>query len=58
MTETELLDKLEQAVKRVGLRPVLEILVDWIGRGLFLEVFAQVEDSYPWSTPDERRATP
>ena len=57
MTETELLDKLEQEVKRVGLRPVLQILVDWIGRGLFLEVFAQVEDSFPWSTPEERRAT-
>jgi len=58
MTETELLDKLEQEVKRVGLRPVLQILVDWIGRGLFLEVFAQVEDAFPWTTPEERRATP
>ena len=58
MTETELIDKLEQEVKRVGIRPVLQILVDWIGRGLFLEVFAQVEDAFPWSTADERRATP
>lgn len=58
MSETELLDKLEQEVKRVGLRPVLQILVDWIGRGLFLEVFAQIEDAFPCSTPEERRATP
>ena len=58
MTETELIDKLEQEVKRVGVRPVLQILVDWIGRGLFLEVVAQLEDAFPWSSADERRATP
>lgn len=58
MSETELIDKLEQEVQRVGIRPVLQILVDWIGRGLFLEVFAQVEDAFPWSSADERRVTP
>ena len=56
MSEEELLDALERECKRIGLRPILQLLVDWIGRGFFLEVFAQVQDEYPGSTLEERRS--
>lgn len=56
MSEQELIDALERECNRVGLRPILELLVDWIGRGFFLEVFAQIQDEYPFSTQEERRA--
>ena len=55
MSETELVDRLAQEVERIGIKPVLALLVDWIGRGFFLEVFAQIQDEYPYSTPKERR---
>ena len=55
MSETELVDRLAQEVERIGIKPVLALLVDWIGRGFFLEVFAQIEDEYPYSTSKERR---
>ena len=55
MSETELVDRLAQEVERIGVKPVLALLVDWIGRGFFLEVFAQIQDEYPYSTPKERR---
>lgn len=51
MNETELVDRLAQEVERIGVKPVLALLVDWIGRGFFLEVFAQIQDEYP----EERR---
>lgn len=51
MNETELVDRLAQEVERIGVKPVLALLVDWIGRGYFLEVFAQIQDEYP----EERR---
>lgn len=55
MSETELVDRLAQEVERIGVKPVLALLVDWIGRGFFLEVFAQIQDEYPYSTSKERR---
>jgi len=55
MSETELVDRLAQEVERIGVKPVLALLVDWIGRGFFLEVFAQIQDEHPDSTPKERR---
>lgn len=55
MSETELVDRLAQEVERIGVKPVLTLLVDWIGRGFFLEVFAQIQDEYPYSTSQERR---
>jgi len=43
----ELLDYLEGCVQRTGVRPVLALLVDWIGRGLFLEVMENAADNWP-----------
>ena len=47
MSDDELIVALEQECKRVGMRPILEILVDWIGRGFYLEIYEQVQDEYP-----------
>ena len=55
MSESELIDRLAQEVERIGIKPVLALLVDWIGRGFFLEVFAQIQDEYPYTTSKERR---
>ena len=47
MSDEELIVALERECKRVGMRPILEILVDWIGRGFFLEIYEQVQDEHP-----------
>ena len=45
--QAELVEYLEGCTRRAGVRPVLALLVDWIGRGFFLEVMENAADNWP-----------
>jgi hypothetical protein len=45
--QSELVDYLEGCTRRAGVRPVLALLVDWIGRGFFQEIMENAADNWP-----------
>ena len=52
MDEQDFLDAMERITYRVGVRPVLEALADWLSRGIYLDVLKSVADLYPEGAPD------
>lgn len=44
MERDELREAIIAAMERSGERPVIDCLIGWIEKGLFLEIFAEIQD--------------
>ena len=44
MEEKELRDALLEAAQEIGTGAVIDLLVSWITKGLYMEIFAEIQD--------------
>lgn len=44
MEEKELIQAIDEAMEQIGRDPVISVLLSWIQAGLYLEIFADLQD--------------
>lgn len=57
MKEEELLEALETQANQIGVLPVLSLLLDWVARGMYLEIFAELIEMAAELTEDAQELT-